>query len=694
MPNDGFPNNHIIRVRDRTVSVNLSELVQNNVATDTLTLDLDEDWDDLAVVVLLGPCTDATELQWSGEPIGIPAALMAEVGAIDVSVVGYDSGGTVRVVTKRASGLLRVVESGCVVGSVPEEDAPDLIGQLVAAGDAANTAASAANTAAGKASTAATKATDAAGEATDAAGEATRAAQAADAAAEAAGAAAEAARGNVLKGTLGPDPLLSADDAYATKPRRLTVYGETRQNLWVNASTSRDGITLTKNADGSLTVSGTASGTDYLGQPNNYTMRPDTTYTVSVNKGGVGQNGFLIREYDAGGTKLASHYFGGTKVANDDLSVTFRTSASLDHFSCLLSFNDGETLSGTYRIMLNEGSTAQPWCPPGLNSIDELSLVTSGKNLVNFDDILDEMIPNKHYQDRRLCPMLPVGTYTASFDAESTVDNFYAEVCCGDEVIVKTSINKSSVSSNGHVSVHFDITPTKAIERYLWIRCVRYDSPTTYTYSVKNLQLELGSTATAYEPPNVTTTPIDLDGNTLCSLPDGTCDELTIDATGAVTLVKRVGSVTLSSDAGDWKKDVAGSRYSMRISPEALDPYTPGSVISDALPYRRQWDHSYTGTHIMAVAGATYVSVGIDETAQDIADVCGGKKLLYTLATPQTIPLTSVTLPTLPSPNITVYHDSDIPSDIAVEYERDVTIAFDKLQAQVSETTVREATNG
>ena len=31
---------------------------------------------------------------------------------------------------------------------------------------------------------------------------------------------------------------------------------------------------------------------------------------------------------------------------------------------------------------------------------------------------------------------------------------------------------------------------------------------------------------------------------------------------------------------------------------------------------------------------------------------------------------------------------------MTVEYERDVTIAFGKLQAQVSATTVREATNG
>ena len=49
----------------------------------------------------------------------------------------------------------------------------------------------------------------------------------------------------------------------------------------------------------------------------------------------------------------------------------------------------------------------------------------------------------------------------------------------------------------------------------------------------------------------------------------------------------------------------------------------------------------------------------------------------------------------LGSPNITVYHDSDVPSDITVEYERDVTIAFGKLAKQIAGTAsavaVREA---
>lgn len=75
--------------------------------------------------------------------------------------------------------------------------------------------------------------------------------------------------------------------------------------------------------------------------------------------------------------------------------------------------------------------------------------------------------------------------------------------------------------------------------------------------------------------------------------------------------------------------------------------------------------------------------------------------LIYKLAEPQTISLPSVTLPTLPAPTVNVWADAEssgtgyaMGPDAEMEYERDVTIAFDKLQAQVSATTVREATNG
>ena len=728
MPNDGFPNNHIIRVRDRTVSVNLSELVQNNVATDTFTLDLDEDWDGLAVVVLLGPCTDATELQWSGEPVSIPAALMSEVGAIDVSVVGYDTGGTVRVVTKRASGLLRVVESGCVVGSVPEEDAPDLIGQLVAAGDAANkaaqaantaateangaagaanTAASAANTAAGKADTAATKATNAATKATDAAGDATRAAQSANAAAEAAGAAAEAARGNVLKGTLGPAPVLSADDAYATKPRRLTVHGATRQNLWVNPSGTVNGVTCTANEDGSMTLSGTSTSNNvWIGYKQIYVLKPGSTYTLSVDVATPSKMVFCVEPRDADGALIPDFYF---QVTGSSRAATATIPSNTAFVNCLFYCVApvGTTVSGTYRVMLNEGSEAQPWCPPGLNGVDDLSVVTAGKNLLKINSDLQTKTAN----GVTFTPNED-GTVTVNGTATSDVDYYLLGTNWENRVDNYLPVQELVFSSNSAAKLYgFDssgstilalivnggnqiISAEQIIKVEKFVCYLSYASGHGETNKKVYAQLELGSTAAAYEPPTVTTTPIDLQGYTLNSLPDGTHDELTIDATGAVTLTKRVGDVTFDGSE-DERWGYKTYKLGMNNGAPGLEsPLKNTNGRCDTLPIIG----TLPSPSILAYAGG-WVDIRIDDA---ITDVESGKEwlaanhttLLYPLATPQTIPLPAVTLPTLPSPNITVYHDSDVPSDITVEYERDVTIAFDKLQSQVSATTVREATNG
>lgn len=594
-----IPDAHVITVRERRVTVDYPTIIQNNVNTDVIELDLDGEWDNMSVVLVLGPCGGATELAWHGEPVTLPSALAEDTGGIDVSVVGYSADGETRLVTVAAPSLLSVIKSGCTVGEAPAEETPDLIGQLVAAGDAANkaaqaantaaeeangaagaarTAASAANTAAGKASTAATEATNAASAATDAAGEATRAAQSANAAAEAASAAAEAARGNVLKGTLGPEPMLSADDAYATKPRKLTVSGETRQNLWRNPPTkTKNGITLTSNADGSITIDGTASRASYF-YAEVYCLKPGASYTLSLDrsvKASISVQSFGDSEY------IADSVF----VAEGSTSAVGTVRQEATKFRLMVQMNAGTTNDNvTVRVMLNEGSTAQPWCPPGLNSVGELAIVVS------------------------------------------TTDN----------------------AEDG------------------------------------------------------TTTPIDLDGHALNSLPDGTRDELHIDGGGNVVLEKRVGAATFDGSE-DEKWTYTGNRIGLiRGAPGSVSLTESNNGRCDTLPVR---DVSLSPA-IMVYGGNDWVNIRNDAA---ITDAESGKAwlaanhttILYPLREPQTISLPSVTLPTLPAPTVNVWADAEasgagyaMDPDVELEYERDVTIAFNKLQAQISATTVREATNG
>lgn len=195
---------HTLSVRSHRIACDSPVLVQHGMGHDAIALDLDAEYDGLAVRLVLGPCGSAYEVLYEDAPVVVPAATLAEAGWLPVSVVGYGDDGTVRVTTERCDHLLRVVESGCVDGSEPPEDAPDLLGQLVEAADKATEAAGEADKAAESASAAASAATSAADAATKAADRADSSADAADKAAESANQAAAAAGEKVLYAY--PDP--------------------------------------------------------------------------------------------------------------------------------------------------------------------------------------------------------------------------------------------------------------------------------------------------------------------------------------------------------------------------------------------------------------------------------------------------------------------------------------------------------
>ena len=678
---EGLPDNHVITIRERELTVDFPELIQNNIKTDTVTLDLDAEWDGIQPVIIFGPNASGTiAVEYTGEPVHIPGAVMQYVGGLDCSVMGLDDSGEVRLVTKAAPNTFEVVESGEYIGQISEDDV-SLLGQILSAikdvetaTSDASSAAEAATAAANSANTAATKATDAANSANTAATKATAAANSANTASERAENAYDAltpiiaeigVNGNQPRATTNPNHIATASDAYAAKPLEICIKGNTRQNLWVNPSGAANGVTVTSNADGSVSVSGTANSKGAFFGTISYVLKPSTTYTASCDKAATFR-GFFVVEYASDGSSLSTHYFAGTDVPSS--SVSFTTSANIAYARLGVGVNANEVASGTYRIMLNEGSTAQPWCPPGLNSVDELSLVTVGERITCETHDVSSKYAGAATLPAPANECLKPGTkYTLLISVSSGVWYY-------NETVFSVS------PPNRHTGTYALTLTTK-------------EELTATTMLIKTATNDLCVVDYCYLVENPPATPIDLDGNTLCSLPDGTCDELTIDATGAVTLVKRVGVKVLPGDAESWIKDGSTSRvrYLTGISPDAVHNYVPVTVMSDALPPRIATDDAYDSTCIMAAWNNAYASIGSGETAQTIASVCGGKTLLYPLATPQTIPLTAVTLPTLPSPNITVYHDSDVPSDITVEYVQDINIVLDNLNAKIAALNIAQS---
>ena len=446
--------------------------------------------------------------------------------------------------------------------------------------------------------------------------------------------------------------------------QEMTVYGNTVQNLWANPSGTNNGVTVTSNADGSITVGGTstASVTTYFNVSHRiYTLKPETTYTLSVDKAFTGMY-VSIREDDSSGSAITTH-----SVQSGVL--TFQTKANMANCLFFVSVAAGSTVSGTYRVMLNEGSEAQPWCPPGLNGVDELSIVTAGKNLLaRMGPSLPHTIAGITFSDNGDGGIRVSGTATAAayynFFSDSpakalriTPGEYTASLIGGDSGLnlsVEYYDGEIGGSRTSWLATNVPgVSNTGSIDRPVYLRPFLSVAKGKTVDTVVYPQLELGSTATAYEPPNITTTPINLQGHTLNALPDGTRDELHIDGGGNVVLEKRVGAATFDGSEGwVWSKNKIG-----------LNKGAPGS--SSLAGNANGWCNTLPIRAVDSSPAIMCYDTGWVDIRNDVAitDAESGKAwlaanhttLLYPLVTPQAIDLGKISLSSVSSGQLNVW---------------------------------------
>lgn len=781
---NGLPDNHVITVFERIISIDNTELIQNNIATDTFTLVLDAEWDDITPIAIFSNSVGNYSVMYEGSATKIPAKVMESTGDVEVSVYGVNEAGNVRVVTQRPESMgMTVIESGKFDGQVSSDDV-SLLGKILAAVEeaeksvkTANQAAENADTAAQSATDAATKATQAASTANTAANTANTAASNADSSVNTADTAAERAEnaytalqpvladvgvsGNQLRGNL-IGTILKADDTWPAKPMGIKVYGKTRQNLWVTPSGTLHGVTVTSDASGSVTVSGTSTveGVARISSGKIYTLTPNTSYAFYIDKVSTSIRWFGVQCHNENDDNIGQPVIIGGSLAPQK-SIVFTTPSTFASYTCAIGVPTvGSTVSGTYRVMLRKATpeeiskavrTSQTlpiypdgsndelgiiplndgvslladsdfddyWCPPGLNSVDELSVVTAGKNLlarlgpelpyttagITFSDNGDGGIrisgtasSSAYYNffDTIIqrAPRITSGTYVASLVGgieNSVILNvgcFYDEV--GGSYTPWLATPLTGASNNG------------SIDRLVYIRAFLSVASGMTVDTVVYPQLELGSTATDYEPPNITTSSIDLQGHTLNALPDGTRDELSVDATGAVTLVKRVGAVDY--EASDFNP--ANPNYNEAVLSK---PYAGGIDFSRS----KQFSDFATIGNVHSAPGYPEISACTTNASSTLRGGTGSAESssieqntkfksmlgsatwhhLYALAAHETISLDPIILPLLPSPNITVYADAPITPDMELEYVRDVNKAIQKLEAKIADLVTKEAAN-
>ena len=451
----------------------------------------------------------------------------------------------------------------------------------------------------------------------------------------------------------------------------VRVYGSTRQNLWQELSGSSNGISVSTGGDGSLALSGTASATATVGLVV-YALKPGKTYTLSVDKAIPGVDtgyGFYV-DTDV----QISFYVGG-----NNLTRTFTVSADATIVTIGVYLPTGVSPSGTYRVMLNEGPTAQPWCKPGLSSVSELGVVSAGKNLLPRRGSVVSPSSGLSASVAGDGAISISGTSTGSawlvFGTARLFEGREYTIGCdqgmgtamayfqlynefGDLVIV-------GGASHGN-STTFTPSGTGSYTLCFWTQGAGIKVDKTF-----RVQLELGTTATAYEPPAVTSTPVDLSGHQLRGLPDGTRDVLTVDGSGAVSVEPWCYDFVLTGEESWIKSESRENSFYITASYGpgfAIGSPSDNFVLCDRLPVVGTLAEFEESTDSVLLYNAA--SLNIRHTASTLEEFKSWLSsnpvhvVVAARAPFDALTLDPIAPPTVPASDATLWAASDVPCDL------------------------------
>ena len=528
--------------------------------------------------------------------------------------------------------------------------------------------------------------------------------------------------GNVLTGTA-TGKVAHAEDAFAEKPREVRIKGRTVKNLWPVINGSSNGITVSTDETGLITVSGTATADAYITSGAIDGAKPNTVYTLMTS--GLPSGAYAYAESrDADGASLSS-------IATTT-TTTGTTDAEMAELVAIIGVSNGTTVNASFRVMLVEGSEA-PDCftPTGVHGVEAEKLLMAGKNLLRLLPDLAPLTTNGvTFTPQDDGGILVDGTATRT--AYYNLDFNYGTTTATATTTTTPCLNGQTVTMSGYTSnisvqvgCFTDVasrqyenvctrgTPTgvippdgRALRSFLEVVAgTTVDNVTVYP------QLELGSTATAYEPPDVTEVALPEMDAPLMSVGDH-ADELVIEEDGSARVELHVERADISEEtlvnglfipASGYDKPYFDCSLGIRPYPSyeasVEDGLTNSSSSSSSSRYVfiGRWQNAPEG--VTRGLYRTWNSVVFwDEEFTDDVQACqlilsGGGSVLAQV--PETTDqLGTVQLPQLPAPTFNAYPTGGyVPSDTSVGYERDVNIAYEQLEAKISALNVAQATS-
>ena len=455
-------------------------------------------------------------------------------------------------------------------------------------------------------------------------------------------------------------PIVQAHGCAAGVPvAGARVFGETRQNLWSNPSGTISGVTATSNEDGSMTLSGTSTEPVALNIENVMILKPGTTYIFSVDQ--QTPSGARFR--------IGVNYNEGTYVESDASvdGATFTTPSVVYRTVFQLSVDSGVTVSGTYRVMLNEGSSAQPWCPPGLTSVSKLGVVSAGTNIAVTGDGLATLPHGENFRTIAAIYAKAGAAYTLSFfntadwtegDDGATVyihdehDKYDGAPSVGNAYVDFGTITVGQRSAKGFVSPFDGVIYLKLKDKSM----------------VADVMVEEGDADSSYSAP-ASVTPVDLSGHQLRSLPDGTRDVLAVDGSGAVSVEENAMLVSLDGSSDEvWNYDTGGVYAYIKISGRKPVAQTEENTFANLPIYATSAEFLASNTACLYIS-PTYLNVRSPEgfkSVQDAREWLSDNPVTAVLMRdkPAITQLDPIAPPSIPAADASLWAASDVPCDL------------------------------
>lgn len=407
------------------------------------------------------------------------------------------------------------------------------------------------------------------------------------------------------------------------------------ENIWLGGeSTTNNGITFTKNADGSYDITGTATArADCVNYVNiaNTKLKNGINYNLSINKL-TNDNVLILTEAYANET-WDSHVIGFLNTTTSLLInkiINIKDNITRVRYSIRVEKGQTVNIKGL-KIQLEEGPIAHNFVPNGSNY---LQLKNKSENLFNYTPVLITQVKsnlrtNNIYPNSNI--LLKKGTYILSF-SDMVMKNNIKEF--GVQLFDNNTQLATLTLSNNKKSAIFTINNDANISRLYTYLDNSDNNDATITY--KNIQLEKGTVATDYEPYEEKNINVDLKGNELCSnLGKTTNDELIVENSKA-KINKKIKEFTFTGDEEFTKRSDGDGSTTITFNLPIHEDIVELNTVSNMFSYEQSSTSGNEGMGV-SIGNNKLVYIQIKRSRLSSLDVAGFKEFLkakYNAGTP------------------------------------------------------------